>query len=232
MASNEYYRICARAGKERKPTIRLVEKGTFAEFRKSKCEKANIAMSQVKVPVVLWDQSLKEWFLERVAREQLRVGTGLPVQLQHPAQVSCARVNDGVALITRVTNDASTHPYLATTSVALHNDREARDIVGIITRKRDEDATEMQQTYTHKQLFAFAHSSSSFSSVSSSRRLPGGRLGYTIGRETRDLNRKDTVEPASQTMYLKVGVEIGWVTAFGAPFDEQLCASNIFMKTQ
>jgi hypothetical protein len=69
MASNEYYRICARAGKERKPTIRLVEKGTFAEFRKLKCEKANIAMSQVKVPVVLWDQSLKEWFLERVIME-------------------------------------------------------------------------------------------------------------------------------------------------------------------
>jgi len=69
MASNEKYRIGIGAGKARKPTIRLVGKGTFAEFRKLKCEKAKIAISQVKVPVVLYDQPSKEWLLERVIME-------------------------------------------------------------------------------------------------------------------------------------------------------------------
>jgi len=57
------------SGSDRKPTIRLVQKGTFAEFRKQKCEKANIAITQVKVPVVLVDQPSKEWLLERVVME-------------------------------------------------------------------------------------------------------------------------------------------------------------------
>ncbi|OAX35183.1 hypothetical protein K503DRAFT_773745, partial [Rhizopogon vinicolor AM-OR11-026] len=50
------------------PTIRLVEKGTFEEFRRWKCDKAGILMAQVKVPVVLSDETSKEWFLSKFLR--------------------------------------------------------------------------------------------------------------------------------------------------------------------
>ena len=69
MALNCHYRKGMGSGIARKPTIRLVQKGTFAEFRKLRCEQANIAVIQVKVPVVLFNQQSKEWFLERVVME-------------------------------------------------------------------------------------------------------------------------------------------------------------------
>jgi len=69
IASSDHYCMGIRSGMARKPTIRLVQKGTFAEFRALKCEKANIAIPQVKVLVVLLDQPTKEWFLERVVME-------------------------------------------------------------------------------------------------------------------------------------------------------------------
>jgi len=53
----------------RMPTIRLVERGTFVEFRKWKCDQAGISMGQVKVPVVLSDATSTEWFLNRVTIE-------------------------------------------------------------------------------------------------------------------------------------------------------------------
>ena len=69
IVSNEQYRIGVGQGKSRKPTIRIVEKGTFAEFRRLKCEKTKTAMPQVKVPIVLLDQASKEWLLERLIVE-------------------------------------------------------------------------------------------------------------------------------------------------------------------
>jgi auxin responsive GH3 family protein len=56
-------------GKARKPTIRLVERGTFAEYRRQKCDKTNISMGQVKVPIVLSDATFIEWLLQRVVTE-------------------------------------------------------------------------------------------------------------------------------------------------------------------
>lgn len=51
------------------PTIRIVKAGTFAEYRQWKGEKANIVSGQIKVPVVLFDSTVKEWFSERTVQE-------------------------------------------------------------------------------------------------------------------------------------------------------------------
>ncbi|KAG2120481.1 uncharacterized protein F5147DRAFT_662097 [Suillus discolor] len=69
MAANDEFRTAFWQGRARKPTIRLLEKGTFTEYRRQKCDKTNISISQVKVPVVLSDQKFREWFLERVRIE-------------------------------------------------------------------------------------------------------------------------------------------------------------------
>jgi auxin responsive GH3 family protein len=69
MAANDEFRTAFWQGRARKPTIRLLEKGTFAEYRRQKCDKANVSISQVKVPVVQSDLKFKEWFLERVVIE-------------------------------------------------------------------------------------------------------------------------------------------------------------------
>ncbi|KAG2064566.1 hypothetical protein BDR04DRAFT_1162437, partial [Suillus decipiens] len=69
LISNDEYRITFWAGTARKPTIRLVERGTFREYRKQKCEKTNISTAQVKVPIVLSDATFKEWFLKKVIME-------------------------------------------------------------------------------------------------------------------------------------------------------------------
>ncbi|OAX34376.1 hypothetical protein K503DRAFT_868963 [Rhizopogon vinicolor AM-OR11-026] len=69
MASSFGYRYAFWKGVIRKPTIRLVGKGIFEEFRRWKCDKAGISLAQVKVPVVLSDDTSKEWFLSKVIRE-------------------------------------------------------------------------------------------------------------------------------------------------------------------
>lgn len=51
------------------PTIRLLEPGTFAEYRKWKIEMSNSGSGQTKVPVLLWDNTAQEWMLARVRRE-------------------------------------------------------------------------------------------------------------------------------------------------------------------
>ncbi|KAF8550614.1 hypothetical protein OG21DRAFT_1419421 [Imleria badia] len=56
-------------GKTRFPTIWIVKAGTFAEFRQWKGENANIASGQVKIPLVLLDPTVQEWFSERVVQE-------------------------------------------------------------------------------------------------------------------------------------------------------------------
>ncbi|KAG0696557.1 GH3 auxin-responsive promoter [Suillus ampliporus] len=68
MAANPEYRLAFWQCRSRKPTIRLVEKGTFSEFRRQRNDK-NISVIQVKVPVVLSDPTFKEWLLKRVIME-------------------------------------------------------------------------------------------------------------------------------------------------------------------
>lgn len=69
MASSLECRVSFWQGRLRKPTIRLVEKGTFVGFRGWKCDKAGISVGQVKVPVVISDETSKEWFLSKVIME-------------------------------------------------------------------------------------------------------------------------------------------------------------------
>ncbi|KAG1741575.1 GH3 auxin-responsive promoter [Suillus paluster] len=69
MAANHEYRTAFWQGRSRKPTIRLVEKGTFSEYRRQRSDKTNVSIGQVKVPVVLSDPTFKEWFLKRVVME-------------------------------------------------------------------------------------------------------------------------------------------------------------------
>ncbi|KAG1759492.1 GH3 auxin-responsive promoter [Suillus occidentalis] len=69
MAANDEFRTAFWQGRARKPTIRLLEKGTFAEYRQQKCSKTNVSISQVKVPVVLSDPTFREWLLEQAVIE-------------------------------------------------------------------------------------------------------------------------------------------------------------------
>ncbi|KAG1840823.1 GH3 auxin-responsive promoter-domain-containing protein [Suillus subalutaceus] len=69
MAANAEFRTAFWQGRARKPTIRLLEKGAFSEYRQQKCNKANVSISQVKVPVVLSDPTLREWLLQQVVIE-------------------------------------------------------------------------------------------------------------------------------------------------------------------
>lgn len=69
ISASDDYRIVVWQGKSRKPTIRIVNKGTFAEYHRQKWEQTNITASQVKVPVVVFDPAMKEWLLERVITE-------------------------------------------------------------------------------------------------------------------------------------------------------------------
>ncbi|KAG1720652.1 uncharacterized protein EDB91DRAFT_1177563 [Suillus paluster] len=69
MSANHEYRLAFWQGRSRKPTIRLVEKGTFSEYRRQRSDKTNVSISQVKVPVVLSDPTYTEWLLKRVVME-------------------------------------------------------------------------------------------------------------------------------------------------------------------
>ncbi|KAG1815072.1 GH3 auxin-responsive promoter [Suillus subaureus] len=69
LMKNDEYHIAFWQGRARKPTIRIVEKGTFTEYRRQKCDKTKISMGQVKVPIVLSDPSCKEWLLQKVTME-------------------------------------------------------------------------------------------------------------------------------------------------------------------
>lgn len=69
ISASDDYRLVVWQGKSRRPTIRIVDKGTFAEYHRQKCEQMNITMGHVKVPVVISDPAMKKWFLERVVME-------------------------------------------------------------------------------------------------------------------------------------------------------------------
>lgn len=53
----------------RRPTIRVVEAATFAEYRQRKGELANVVAGQSKVPLVLVQPEVQAWFLKKVVRE-------------------------------------------------------------------------------------------------------------------------------------------------------------------
>ena len=53
----------------RLPTIRIVRAGTFAEYRRWKGERVNVAAGQIKLPLVLVHPDVQAWILGRVVRE-------------------------------------------------------------------------------------------------------------------------------------------------------------------
>ncbi|KAG0699411.1 hypothetical protein DFH29DRAFT_877320 [Suillus ampliporus] len=69
MAANPEYRLAFWQAGSRKPTIRLVEKGAFSEYRRQKSEKLDVLAAPVKVPVIISDPTYKEWLLKRVIME-------------------------------------------------------------------------------------------------------------------------------------------------------------------
>ncbi|KAG2121881.1 GH3 auxin-responsive promoter [Suillus clintonianus] len=69
VTASDDYRIVVWQGRSRRPTIRIVDKGTFAEYHRRKYEQMDVTACQVKVPVVVFDPTIKEWLLERVIME-------------------------------------------------------------------------------------------------------------------------------------------------------------------
>ncbi|KAF9242058.1 GH3 auxin-responsive promoter [Melanogaster broomeanus] len=68
-AQHENIRSLVHLDKMRVPTIRIVERGTFAEFRRWRIENADISFTQVKVPIILKDETQLEWLLKRTIYE-------------------------------------------------------------------------------------------------------------------------------------------------------------------
>ncbi|KAH7884909.1 GH3 auxin-responsive promoter [Phlebopus sp. FC_14] len=56
-------------GKFRKPSINIVQPGTFREFRQRKLETGGSSLGQIKIPVVLTDEASIEWILTKVVKE-------------------------------------------------------------------------------------------------------------------------------------------------------------------
>ncbi|KAG1850296.1 hypothetical protein C8R48DRAFT_380425 [Suillus tomentosus] len=59
LAKNNEYHLAFLRARGRKPTVRLMERGMFAEYRRQKCDKTNISMGLVKVSIVLSNETLK-----------------------------------------------------------------------------------------------------------------------------------------------------------------------------
>jgi hypothetical protein len=56
-------------GRAGPPTVRVVRKGTFMEYRAWKIKQMGISFVQAKIPVVTWDKELVTWLEERVDTE-------------------------------------------------------------------------------------------------------------------------------------------------------------------
>ncbi|KIJ16070.1 hypothetical protein PAXINDRAFT_113835 [Paxillus involutus ATCC 200175] len=63
------------------PTVRVVCKGTFMEYRTWKIKQMGISFVQIKVPIVTWDKELVAWLEERVDTELVQSVTCKDSQL-------------------------------------------------------------------------------------------------------------------------------------------------------
>ncbi|KAH7882270.1 GH3 auxin-responsive promoter, partial [Phlebopus sp. FC_14] len=67
---NPDYQSLLDSGKLRKPTIRVVKSGTFMEMRRWKADKGSgTSIGQIKTPVVLSDDAMKEWIEKYIIQE-------------------------------------------------------------------------------------------------------------------------------------------------------------------
>ncbi|KAF9221101.1 hypothetical protein BS17DRAFT_768874 [Gyrodon lividus] len=69
VSTNIEHQYALEHGQTRLPTIRMVEPGTFMDYRRWRGEKMNVGAGQIKVPVVLSDCAAQEWIAERVIQE-------------------------------------------------------------------------------------------------------------------------------------------------------------------
>jgi hypothetical protein len=67
--SNINYAKDLEGGRVGAPTVRVVRKGTFTEYRAWKIKQMGISFVQAKVPIVTWDKELVAWLEERVDTE-------------------------------------------------------------------------------------------------------------------------------------------------------------------
>ena len=67
--SNENVVYTFAQGSLGKPTVWIVERGTFSAFRQLRLDEGSNNIGQVKVPVVLPKPAQVTWFLDRVVRE-------------------------------------------------------------------------------------------------------------------------------------------------------------------
>ncbi|KAF9238202.1 GH3 auxin-responsive promoter [Melanogaster broomeanus] len=68
-SANFNYAKDVEGGRVGPPTIRVVRKGTFMEYREWKITQMGTGLVQTKVPVVTWDKELVAWLEERVDAE-------------------------------------------------------------------------------------------------------------------------------------------------------------------
>ncbi|KAF8549199.1 hypothetical protein OG21DRAFT_1421709 [Imleria badia] len=66
--SNDILMKAFAKGKLAPPTVHVLKTGTFREYRALKIKAAITGTGQIKVPVVLWDQEVQEWMLQRVEK--------------------------------------------------------------------------------------------------------------------------------------------------------------------
>lgn len=66
---NENYLRETQTGKVAPPVVRILRPGTFGEFRDWKVRVTGVAAGQIKVPLVVWDEELRNWLAERVVQE-------------------------------------------------------------------------------------------------------------------------------------------------------------------
>ncbi|KAI9568530.1 GH3 auxin-responsive promoter [Boletus coccyginus] len=66
---NENYQGESQGGKLAPPSVHVLRQGTFGEFRDWKVRVTGMAAGQIKVPLVVWDEELRNWLAERVIQE-------------------------------------------------------------------------------------------------------------------------------------------------------------------
>ncbi|KAF8548802.1 hypothetical protein OG21DRAFT_1489072 [Imleria badia] len=66
---NQNYLTETQGGKLAPPVVRVLRRGTFAEFRDWKVRVTGMAAGQIKVPLVVWDEELRNWLAARVVQE-------------------------------------------------------------------------------------------------------------------------------------------------------------------
>lgn len=69
VATNEEHQRAFDTGRLRLPTIRIVRRGTFAEYRLWRAESMKAGIGQIKVPVAMSNEDQQEWITERVVME-------------------------------------------------------------------------------------------------------------------------------------------------------------------